>query len=158
MDMNQNQFTLPEPVGKLLSRLPAYPGSLLFAAALNVALKNTLPPDVQQSLQGRRLRICVSDAQISFNFQWLDGRFAACGNDGKPDLMISASAQDFLRLAQRREDPDTLFFSRRLVMEGDTELGLLMKNTLDAIELPVFDSARLSPNNVIARLRAKTKA
>lgn len=157
MNMTQNQFALPEPVGKLLSLLPVYPGSLLFATALNVALKNTLPPDVQQSLQGKRLRIRVNDAQLSFNFQWSNGRFAACANDGKPDLMIGASAQDFLRLAQRREDPDTLFFSRRLVMEGDTELGLLVKNTLDAIDLPVFDPMRLAPARVFERLRAKPK-
>ena len=30
-------------------------------------------------------------------------------------------------------------------MEGDTELGLLVKNTLDGIELPRFDPARLAP-------------
>jgi hypothetical protein len=35
-------------------------------------------------------------------------------------------------LALRREDPDTLFFTRRLVLEGDTELGLALKNALDA--------------------------
>lgn len=156
--MTQNQFAVPEQVGKLLSMLPVYPGSLLFATALNVALKNSLPQDVQQSLQGKRLCIRVKDACVGFHFQWLNGRFAACADDGKPDLMISASAQDFLRLAQRREDPDTLFFSRRLLMEGDTELGLLVKNTLDAIELPVFEPARLAPSRVFERLRARAKS
>lgn len=37
-------------------------------------------------------------------------------------------------LARRVEDPDTLFFARRLIMEGDTELGLVVKNALDAVE------------------------
>jgi O2-independent ubiquinone biosynthesis accessory factor UbiT len=59
------------------------------------------------------------------------------------DLTITATAPDFVRLARREEDPDTLFFSRRLSMQGDTELGLLVKNTLDALELPVFDLSRL---------------
>jgi predicted lipid carrier protein YhbT len=49
---------------------------------------------------------------------------------------------DLGRLAARKEDPDTLFFSRRLVMEGDTELGLLIKNTLDAIDGTLFDRLR----------------
>jgi predicted lipid carrier protein YhbT len=31
------------------------------------------------------------------------------------------------------DDPDRLFFERVLVMEGDTEMGLVLKNTLDAI-------------------------
>ena len=36
-------------------------------------------------------------------------------------------------LERGEEDPDRLFFERALVMEGDTELGLVLKNTLDAI-------------------------
>ena len=52
---------------------------------------------------------------------------------GKPDVTIRASLRDYLALALRREDPDTLFFSRRLVIEGDTELGLEIKNALDAL-------------------------
>jgi predicted lipid carrier protein YhbT len=33
-----------------------------------------------------------------------------------------------------QEHPDTLFLSRRLAIEGDIELGLLIKNTLNALE------------------------
>ena len=34
------------------------------------------------------------------------------------------------------DDPDTLFFNRDLSIEGDTELGLVVKNMLDAVEWP----------------------
>ena len=61
---------------------------------------------------------------------------------------------DFALLAARKEDPDTLFFSRRLVMEGDTELGLLVKNTLDAIEQPLFSLDGLLPRRPGAPRRA----
>lgn len=132
-------LTVPQPVGTLLSLLPAYPGSLLFAAGLNLALRDRLPDDVQQSLRGKNLRIEATDARCVFDFQWTERGFAACNSSSKPDLAIRASAYDFLLLARRQEDPDTLFFSRRLVMEGDTELGLLVKNTLDAMEFPVFE-------------------
>ena len=40
----------------------------------------------------------------------------------------------FLLLASRQEDPDTLFFRRRLVIEGDTELGLAVKNLVDSLD------------------------
>lgn len=152
--MPQSRFLLPEPVGKLLSLLPVYPGSLLFASALNLALSSSLPEDVQQSLKGKKLRIRVTDARLSFDFRWDGKRFAACSPQGEPDLTISASAQDFLLLARRQEDPDTLFFSRRLAMEGDTELGLLVKNTLDAIELPVFELGKLAPARVFDRIKS----
>jgi len=151
--MNQSRFLLPEPVGKLLSLLPGYPGSLLFSTGLNFALGDKLPSDVQQALSGKKLRIRVTDAQLAFDFNWVNGRFAACNNAGQPDLTISACAHDFLLLARRQEDPDTLFFSRRLAMEGDTELGLLVKNTLDAIDLPVFELGKLAPARVLGLIK-----
>ena len=48
-------------------------------------------------------------------------------------LRIIAPSSSYLRLMRGEEDPDRLFFERALVMEGDTELGLVIKNTLDAI-------------------------
>ena len=41
---------------------------------------------------------------------------------------------DLILVAGRKEDPDTLFFQRRLSIEGDTELGLEVKNLMDNIE------------------------
>jgi predicted lipid carrier protein YhbT len=58
-------------------------------------------------------------------------------------------------LARRQEDPDTLFFSRRLSMEGDTELGLLVKNTLDAIEAPLVNLEQFKPTRVFATLKSR---
>ena len=156
--MNASTFQLPNAMGSLLSRLPAYPGSLLFVTGLNLALSKLLAPDVTQMLVGKKLRLRVTDAQWTFDFAWLNGRFTACQNPGEADLTISASAYDFVLLARRQEDPDSLFFSRRLAMEGDTELGLLVKNTIDAIELPVFSIAQLKPSKVLARLRARMSA
>ncbi|MFV0680073.1 ubiquinone anaerobic biosynthesis accessory factor UbiT [Ottowia sp.] len=144
-------FTLPRPVGAMLARLPAYPGSALLVAAINLALARHLPADVKALLQDKRLSIRVRDAHLTFDFVWTGRRFAPNPPQAAPDLTISANAQDFLLLAQKRQDPDTLFFNRRLVMEGDTELGLVVKNALDAIELPVLDPAHWSPRAVLMR-------
>lgn len=151
--MTASPFLLPPPIGNLLSRLPAYPGSLLFVTALNLALAKNLAPDVTQLLLGKKLRLRVTDAQLTFDFQWESGRFNACQNKGEADLTISASAHDFMLLARRQEDPDTLFFSRRLSMEGDTELGLLVKNTIDGIEMPVLNLEQFRPAQVLARIK-----
>ena len=153
--MSASPYLLPQPVGSLLSRLPAYPGSLLFVTSLNLALARLLAPDVTQMLLGKKLRLRVTDAQWTFDFEWVNGRFGASPNQGAADLTISASAYDFMLLARRQEDPDTLFFSRRLSMEGDTELGLLVKNTLDAIELPILNIEQFKPAQVLARLKAR---
>ena len=153
--MSTIPLLVPPPVGALLSRLPAYPGSLLFVSALNVALRPQLATDVTAMLAGKRLRLRVTDAQWAFDFEWRKDRFSATQNTGEADLTISASAYDFVLLARRQEDPDTLFFSRRLSMEGDTELGLLVKNTLDAIELPILNVESLKPAQVLSRLKAR---
>lgn len=160
MTATSSSFDLPRPVGALLSSLPAYPGSLLLVSSLNLVLAKQLPDDVRQLLLNKKLRIHVRDARLTFDFVWTGQRFAACQKGQATNLTLSASALDFLRLAQRQEDPDTLFFSRRLSIEGDTELGLVVKNALDALELPVFDLQQLAPHQVLARLalwrRAKT--
>ena len=146
-----SSFELPQPVGALLSNLPAYPGSLLLVGALNLVLAKQLPDDVRRLLLDKKLRIHVRDARLTFDFAWTGQRFAACARQQSTDLTLSATAHDFLRLAQRQEDPDTLFFSRRLSIEGDTELGLVVKNALDALELPVLDLRQWAPHQVLAR-------
>lgn len=147
-------FVLPAAAGSLLARLPAYPGSLLLVTALNLGLAPQLPADVRALLARKKLRIHVRDARLTFDFTWTGQRFAACAAQQAADLTIAASVHDFLRLAQRQEDPDTLFFSRRLSMEGDTELGLMVKNTLDALELPILDLQQLAPPRMLARITA----
>ena len=48
---------------------------------------------------------------------------------------LNGTVHDYLLLASRTEDTDTLFFSRRLHMQGDTELGLYVKNFLDGLDM-----------------------
>jgi predicted lipid carrier protein YhbT len=154
MTTTPQAFVVPPPVGQFLSRLPSYPGSLLLVTALNRILAKELPADVRQYLHNKKLRIHVKDAQLTFDFTCTGTVFSATTRQSTTDLTISASAQDFLRLAQRQEDPDTLFFNRRLSMEGDTELGLVVKNALDALELPVLDLRQWAPDKVLSRLAA----
>ena len=155
-------LVVPGPVGTLLSRLPAYPGSLLLVTALNLALARHLPADVSRLLLHKKMRVQVRDARVAFDFAWTGQRFAPHAPLVAPavaDVTLSATAHDFLLLAQRQQDPDTLFFSRRLSMQGDTELGLVVKNALDAIEMPVLDPRQWlprqlpTPRHVLARFR-----
>jgi predicted lipid carrier protein YhbT len=64
-----------------------------------------------------------------------------------PVLTIGASLHELVRLARRAELPDTLFLSRRLAAVGDTELGVLFKNTINSLDFSMADMAtRLRPN------------
>lgn len=127
----------PRPLAALLSRLPAYPPSAAFAVALNLALLGrVLPRKSLAPIEGRRIRLVAEDLGLRVEFMLTARGFRPCAGRQPPDLAISAQAVDFLRLAARLEDPDTLFFTRRLALQGDTELGLQVKNTLDAVDWP----------------------
>ena len=86
-------------------------------------------------LQGRTLRFFVRDMRLAFSISLDRERLVAVREGGLPDLSISGNLYAFLLLAARREDSDTLFFQRRLHMEGNTELGLEVRNFLDAQDL-----------------------
>lgn len=133
-------LAVPAPVSKLIARLPARPPSLVFSLLANRVLWPALAELDWRPLVGRRYAICVKDLGLTLRFTVTPRGFFPDG--GPPDLCITASARDFLLLLLRREDPDTLFFSRRLLSEGDTELGLVVKNLLDALD-PTIISDRL---------------
>ena len=125
-------LAFPPQLASVVSRLPAAPPSLAFSAVANRLLWPALKALDWQALVGRRYAIRVKDLGLTLRFTVSQRGFAP--DNGAADLTISASASDFLLLLSRREDPDTLFFSRRLVSEGDTELGLTVKNLLDALD------------------------
>lgn len=148
-------FTLPAPLARLGGKLPQLPPTLALVTGLNLALDRLIPRAPLEMLIGKRFTIRVLDAGMTLRFGYGTRGFRPLFDASKPDLTISARARDFIALLMREEDPDTLFFDRRLLMEGDTDLGLLVKNTLDGIDLPRFDPARLSPREVLLRLRAR---
>jgi predicted lipid carrier protein YhbT len=53
-------------------------------------------------------------------------------------LELGAKLADLFRLIRAETDADTLFFQRRLRISGDTELGLIVKNWLDAAPRPAW--------------------
>ena len=80
-------------------------------------------------------RSSIPGAQACFTCR--NGRFRPLFTaPAAPDLRFRANLSAYLQLLARQEDPDTLFFNRELSIEGDTELGLIVKNMLDAIEWP----------------------
>ena len=149
------QFTLPRIVGAVHERLPQLPPTLGLTTALNLALDRILPRETLAPLAGKLVCLRVTDGGLTLNFTLTEKGFRPAVSSSQPDLMISARARDFIALAIREEDPDTLFFNRRLVMEGDTDLGLLVKNTLDAVDWPRLEPEDLHPFRLLALLRLR---
>ncbi|MEO5378592.1 MAG: SCP2 sterol-binding domain-containing protein [Magnetococcus sp. DMHC-6] len=56
-------------------------------------------------------------------------------SDLAPNVTMAGSSLAFLSLLLKKSDPDSLFFSRRLKLSGETDTGLKFKNFLDNIEM-----------------------
>ncbi len=145
-------FTLPAPLASLASRLPQHPPARALTLALNLGLDRIIPRDSMEPLTNRHLRLRILDAGLTLDFTYTDTGFKPLRRNTQPDLILSATTRDYIALAMREEDADTLFFGRRLLMEGDTDLGLLVKNTLDAVDWDSLEH-KLNP---FARLRPQS--
>ena len=132
------RFTLPALVAAIGNRMPQWPHALMLTAGLNAAITmRLLPDDSLARLEGRSFVIDVVDTGGRACFACRGGLFRPLfRRPESPDLTLSANLSTFLQLVARQEDPDTLFFNRQLAIEGDTELGLVVKNMLDAVEWP----------------------
>ncbi|MHB8551403.1 MAG: ubiquinone anaerobic biosynthesis accessory factor UbiT [Acidiferrobacterales bacterium] len=94
------------------------------------AIERRLP-----ELEGKSIDIEISDAPCTLRLRVAGSRIHARTAKPSPcDVRIRGSLTDYWKLATRTEDPDTLFFARRLSLEGDTETALYIKNLLDAME------------------------
>lgn len=128
------QFTLPRVVATIVSRLPPQPPGFALTTALDWGVGRAVPRDSIGPLIGRRFALVVRDLGLAVHFESTPQGFRRTKPPFDPELTIAATLRDFIALGLREEDPDTLFFARRLAIEGDTELGLTVKNLLDGID------------------------
>ncbi len=126
---------MPVSLALPLSLIPSRVHSTLLVQILNRLFAPELADGELDFLQGRVIRIDVTDARLIYHISLRQDRLSIAPSQQVADLSISGCVYDFLLLATRREDADTLFFNRRLKLGGDTELGLYVKNFLDALEL-----------------------
>lgn len=126
---------LPSPVPALSAidrSIPVPLKQLAAEAPLNHMFAQAIDDGEFDDFEGRRIRLEVNGGQPGITIGFWASRLRVI--DGPGEATIRGSLAAFRTLAERRQDPDQLFFQRRLVIEGDTELGLHLKNLLDSVE------------------------
>jgi O2-independent ubiquinone biosynthesis accessory factor UbiT len=113
-------------------RVPLPVKRRLVEPLLNRTFADPLEEGEFDALEGRRITLNVEDLGVVLTLSLENQRLVLCREAG--EATIRGGWREFLCLATRREDPDSLFFQRRLLIEGDTELGLMVKNLLDSRE------------------------
>lgn len=135
--MNHSKQFHPTLPGIFQLPLKILPGRFQYHAigrALNTLFAEPLCEGELDFLDQKKININIEDAGLHFCIYLRDQRLVVDQHRPYPDLSISGKVYAFLMLGTRKEDADTLFFRRQLKSEGDTELGLFVKNFLDGLE------------------------
>lgn len=117
----------------LVRSLPVQPPSFVVARALDRLLWPRLDAEQRRLLSARCVEVEVVEPGLRVRLVLGPQGFRVAPNGQAPAVVIRAQALALWRLLRGEDDADRLFFDRALVMEGDTEFALILKNTLDAI-------------------------
>jgi len=151
---NKLAQSLTTNLPKIVKRLPDPPFFLQKKIAEKL-LENLMAEQIEMGefdfLQGKWLRLSINDMGLSFFLTFADDKLLLAKQIKQADVIFSGDSREFILLASRSEDPDTLFFQRRLMIEGDTELGLYIKNSIDGID---FDNWPAWLNSTIKKIAA----
>lgn len=129
---------LPKPLALPLRALPAPVHSRTLVTMLNRLFDDSIRAGELDFLLGRLVGISIEDAGVEYRLTFDGNRLVAGDRMRTPDLALKGTLYNYMLLASRVEDTDTLFFSRRLHMQGDTELGLYLKNFLDGLDMDSY--------------------
>ncbi|UAW99338.1 SCP2 sterol-binding domain-containing protein [Halopseudomonas nanhaiensis] len=124
---------MAEPVLPLGRHVPFSLQKMVLERAVAKIFAQPLADGQFDVLYGRWLRLEVEELELAWNLT-RDGSGLRLAETAPADVIIRGRWRDFLLMVSRQEDPDTLFFRRRLVIEGDTELGLAVKNLIDSLD------------------------
>ena len=117
------------------SHIPFFLQRLTLQRSLNQVFAQAMLDGLFDILEQRWMRLQVKDLNLSWCLSKDPNSNRLLIQDRAPvEVTISGNWREFLLLASRQEDPDTLFFRRRLQINGDTELGLAVKNMIDSLD------------------------
>ncbi|WP_096084360.1 ubiquinone anaerobic biosynthesis accessory factor UbiT [Agaribacterium haliotis] len=119
---------------RALSLAPASAQALFINKLLKQAFRAQLEQGELDFLQHRICKVQVETINVSWLLTYDGQNLRLCEEQAAADVTISAGVTAYLRLLSKEVDPDTLFFDRELLIEGDTALGLHIKNLLDALD------------------------
>lgn len=133
---------IPSVLRPACKLLPFSAQKAMILPILNSVFSEAIDDGDFDFLQDKWLRIAITDLGLNWWLSFADKQLIMA--DPKlqvsENVCFSATGDDLLLIAGRKQDPDTLFFQRRLKIEGDTELGLEVKNLIDAIEIDQLPS------------------
>lgn len=138
---------MPKILRPSLRLLPFSVQKSLLLPALSSVFQEPIEDGDFEFLQDKWLKISIIDLNLNWWLSFDQDKLVMASiselvaSNITEDVSFSATGDDLILIAGRKQDPDTLFFQRRLKIEGDTELGLEVKNLIDAIDIDQLPSS-----------------
>ncbi len=161
-NVKQFALTLPAHLLKPLMLIPDTVGERLMTTTLNKVFYVALKEQELDFLLDSWLKLSINDANIHCFITVVENQQGEIklqvlntlpANKNKADVELSADTLSLVLLASKQVDPDTLFFQRKLLVTGETELGLAIKNFLD--DFDIKEGLPASIQTVINKVQAK---
>jgi len=124
--------------GKIaLKVIPIQAPCFVLEQVLNKVFSEELKEDEFEFLTNKWLELTVTDLESSWFISHHNNHGQArliVKPHAKSDVVFRGDFNSFVLMASQKADPDTLFFNRKLLLTGDTELGLEIKSILENLD------------------------
>jgi len=132
-----SRFIRPQLLGRIATRMPSRLNHLVVEKLVNTVFAEQLLEGDFEFLTDRVLQVEIIDAGLFVGLSFQQGRLI-CNHFNRlarvpVDATLSIDSLSAIQLIQQEVDPDTLFFQRKLKINGDTELAHQAKNTIDTL-------------------------
>lgn len=131
----------PQMFSKISTKMPFLLNAGLVEQLCNKAFSEQIEDGDFEFLEGRVLQIEILDAELRIGLSFEKQKIKCVHfdtNTCQSDVTLSINTSDAISLIQQEVDPDTLFFQRKLKINGDTNLAHHVKNTIDTLEPDVI--------------------
>ncbi|WGW00844.1 SCP2 domain-containing protein [Vibrio sp. YMD68] len=118
--------------------LPQFVQKKALLEVMKTVFKEAIEEGDFEFLEDKWLKVEIRDMALCWYISYQQDKLVIADSPVAEDVSFSGELNDLVLIAGRKEDPDTLFFQRRLSIEGDTELGLEVKNLMDSVDLELL--------------------
>jgi len=131
----------PPTIGWISTKVPSTINCIATQKIINHTFCEQITDGDFDFLQNRLLQIEILDAGLYVGLSFNQNRIICTHFDNtaiEADATLSIDTPNAISLIQQQVDPDTLFFQRKLKINGDTELAHNVKNTIDTLDPEVI--------------------
>ena len=131
----------PQNLSRIVISAPRILNYAVTQKLLNSAFEQQINEGDFDFLENRTLQVEIIDANLFVGLSFSQNKITCHHVNSMPnqsDATLSIDTLNAIQLLQQEVDPDTLFFQRKLKINGDTELAHQVKNTIDTLDPTVI--------------------